>query len=1218
MSTVEDPLKYNWEEEDLSIYPDPDFEERDLSQQTNQVIKGERVESFDTTNPYEEKDLNMDDLFYNNEEVVSSIRKYYFDRNKTPNNKDVEDLVNEFRTDMRWMESNEVSAATTLYYLNNTSQESVNDFRNAYDAFKAMPKFYEQGTVDETTGERAFRFGEGVFDYVASTVASPTGVLSLFTGGAGTAAKQAASRAFMTKAIERASRQQLFNKVQRKGMLTGARNAALVDMVGGVATNTATQFTRQKIGAQDDFDYGQLALVGTASALPGGLMGAYTGRKAVKTTRETMDLLEEGFEALGGAALRDYTGKAGKVLAQKETKTVAEKLTKEFDQFQDSLDNPVKNPLDKELVEEGEKILKEVADEIGIESKGGKFSLAPEVMERVAGAARTILKESGEKLDPNKRISEQVYEMLRDKKIPFEVYRDVIQEFGIGVEDFAKVVLMQASEYGRGLGSISSIKADYRLNIKAMGSDILAAHKKTEYELSMDAMRGLSKKSGREEPGFWSRVNNVRKGLLVSQPATAIRNGLSVGAFQALPDVALSGFERIMAKLAGRPMQGGYVSDMSVLTKHVLNIGTGDKKGNLYIAQILRDLPKQQDRLFGHLFGDIANDTGAEAGEGVLSKIGTGIEDGVKILNVLNRGQEHLYRSAAFLTHIERSLSRSGYDTLDDLAKNGAIRGSKGGVIDDKMVSDAVDFAMEFTFANNPPKTDRFGQFGNTFIEWTNKTPLSLAIPFPRFMFNAMRYQYEYSPLGLIHSLGIGAKKAIKGNIDPNTGKKLLGVDGKPLKGRKRLQSLDQKEVRDIGKGIYGSLMLGIAFEVKNSEYGKDTKWYELKYDLNKPDEVIDTRALFPLPQYLFAADFINRLGSGRMKDSSQVTKEFIQATTGANFRGGNVGNLAVSGLIDLATGATQDSANLNKVYKSALDVGSNVLSQYMQTFNIFNDVLMQYDIDEPYSKDFLGTGRTGKSQVGIRDNLSSPALAKIFARLPAGLGNVLYKDIYDEERKYTIDPTLPVNERIQKINPLLKQFFGLTVGKTSMVMKTLDYYGLDYGDYKFVGGDAEAQRQLNHYLQRVINFHMPYMITDANSPFNLEVERANNKAKIEGTDPNYIKVKKFLREELKNYREKARDMLEVENPALLDLWKEPKRVPGIDRTIMDYDAGEGAYEKRLDTIASQAERTITKDLQFSKEPSNLGFTPKTNEEEDEDKDPLKYNWEEEDLSIYN
>ena len=72
MSTVEDPLKFNWEEEDQSRYADPDFEERGLSQQTNKIIEGERVESFDTTNPYEEKDLNMDDLFYNNEEVISS------------------------------------------------------------------------------------------------------------------------------------------------------------------------------------------------------------------------------------------------------------------------------------------------------------------------------------------------------------------------------------------------------------------------------------------------------------------------------------------------------------------------------------------------------------------------------------------------------------------------------------------------------------------------------------------------------------------------------------------------------------------------------------------------------------------------------------------------------------------------------------------------------------------------------------------------------------------------------------------------------------------------------------------------------------------------------------------------------------------------------------------------------------------------------------------
>ena len=91
--------------------------------------------------------------------------------------------------------------------------------------------------------------------------------------------------------------------------------------------------------------------------------------------------------------------------------------------------------------------------------------------------------------------------------------------------------------------------------------------------------------------------------------------------------------------------------------------------------------------------------------------------------------------------------------------------------------------------------------------------------------------------------------------------------------------------------------------------------------------------------------DSINRLGSGRMKDANQFTKEFIQATTGANFRGGNVGNLAVDGLIDLATGATQDSANLNKVYKSMLDLGSN---KYISEHPFGKILTKRKVIDEP------------------------------------------------------------------------------------------------------------------------------------------------------------------------------------------------------------------------------------------------------------------------------
>tara|TARA_R100000458_G_C8277709_1_gene253328 strand:- start:50 stop:3733 length:3684 start_codon:yes stop_codon:yes gene_type:complete len=1192
-----------------------DYFSRGEAQQTEE-IEGEEVKGFDTKNPYAGKNLSMDELFYDNEEVISSIRKYYFDRDKVANTKDVKDLVNEFRTDMRWMETNEVSAATTLYYLNSTNQESVNDFRNAYDAFKAMPKFYAKGSEDETTAERAFRFGEGIFDYVAATLVSPTGVLSLFTGGAGTAAKQAASRAFMTKAIERASRQRLFDTIKRKGMLVGASKAGFVDMVGGVATNTATQFTRQKIGAQEEFDYGQLALVSAASAIPGGLMGAYTGRKNVTTTREAMNILEEGYELIGGAALRDYSGKAGKILAQKETKNVAEKLAKEFDQFQDSIDNPATKPLpalDKEIVTQGEQILKSVADELGIDSKGGKFTLAPEVMERIAGAARTVLKESGQKLDPNKRVSQQVFEMLRDRKIPFEVYRDVIDEFGVTLDDFSKIVLMQASEYGRGLGSISAIKDEYLSSIRGIADSIRSSYIKSEYELSMEAMRKLSTKTGRVGPGSWQRLNNVRKGLLVSQPATAIRNGLSVGAFQAVPDIALTGFERIIAKLEGREMGGNAASDMFVLSKHLFNIGLGSKKENLYIAQILRDLPKQQDRLFGHLFGDIANDMNAEIGEGVFSKGGKMFEDGVKIINFLNRGQEQLYRSAAFLAHLERNLARSGKDgfaTLDDLARKGAIRSDKEGIITDDMVTDAVDFALEFTFANNPPKTDAFGRFGNDVISWINKTPASIAVPFPRFMFAAMRYQYEFSPLGLLHSVGKGVTRKLKKGLpspDAPKGKKFFDVSDDAARLGVDPKTLYQKEVRDIGKGLYGSLMLGMAYMLKGSEYGKDTKWYELKYDLNKPDEVIDTRALFPLPQYLFVADLIQRISQGRPQDTGEIVKNTITALTGTNFRPGNIGSDIVGATVDIfnTTIDVKDTAAMNKIYGRVLDLAGNLGTQYMQPFSVMNDVLMQYDIDEPFAKDFLGTGRTGRDKGALtKDRLTSKMASRILSKLPAGLGNVIYKDFYDEERKYTIDPTLPLNERVRRYNPLLKQFFGLTVGKSSLTQRTLEYYGLNYSNYKFVGGDAEVQRQLNHNLQKIINLHMPTMFIDHRSIFNQEVEKANTIASSTGKRPNYASVYGYLKEELESYRNKARELLELENPALRQLQKDLTGYSASEKRQYDRVYGSGAYEERLDSLARQADRAKTKDMEIDDPEENILGTQKTTRKGDEGFEP--------------
>ena len=92
--------------------------------------------------------------------------------------------------------------------------------------------------------------------------------------------------------------------------------------------------------------------------------------------------------------------------------------------------------------------------------------------------------------------------------------------------------------------------------------------------------------------------------------------------------------KNLYARLGNKGPNFCYAGHLDVVPAGNLNDWTVNpfkpsiKKENLYIAQILRDLPKQQDRLFGHLFGDIANDMNAEIGEGVFSKGGKMFEDG--------------------------------------------------------------------------------------------------------------------------------------------------------------------------------------------------------------------------------------------------------------------------------------------------------------------------------------------------------------------------------------------------------------------------------------------------------------------------------------------------------------------------------------------------------------------------------------------------------------
>ena len=147
-------------------------------------------------------------------------------------------------------------------------------------------------------------------------------------------------------------------------------------------------------------------------------------------------------------------------------------------------------------------------------------------------------------------------------------------------------------------------------------------------------------------------------------------------------------------------------------------------------------------------------------------------------------------------------------------------------------------------------------------------------------------------------------------------------------KGRTRIAKGDHT---GLAKNIVGSGMLTGAFMLKNSEYSGG-EWYELK----DPDtgRTLDTRALFPIPQYLFAADTIQRFFSGRDKDTAQFINDAQSAITGTNFRGGQAGGMAVSGVIEAFTGGGEQ-----KIIETMADVAGNVGSQYL----VFLGLLMTF-----------------------------------------------------------------------------------------------------------------------------------------------------------------------------------------------------------------------------------------------------------------------------------
>jgi len=220
------------------------------------------------------------------------------------------------------------------------------------------------------------------------------------------------------------------------------------------------------------------------------------------------------------------------------------------------------------------------------------------------------------------------------------------------------------------------------------------------------------------------------------------------------------------------------------------------------------------------------------------------LEDAVHALNWHHRVRDYFFRRAFFAESLQRRLAEEGKN-LDELVDQRLI-----GSIPDGAIKGAVTDALQKTFAEELPAR---GGIVSDLLHSLSRIPFS-PVPFVRFTTAALKFQFEYSPLGAVRLL------------HPT----------------KALASSEPKQLEIASKASAGSAMLYGAYLLRNSSHG-GPEWYDVKIG----NRTIDMRPFAPLSSYLFVAGLIKRQQDGTLL--SLDAKDIAQGLASVNFRAGAV-----------------------------------------------------------------------------------------------------------------------------------------------------------------------------------------------------------------------------------------------------------------------------------------------------------------------------------------
>ena len=786
------------------------------------------------------------------------------------------------------------------------------------------------------------RFAKGV-------LTDPTTYAGIGTFGAATAGAQALKQG-IKEGVKQAT---------KAGIKQGAKVAAIESSIYATADNAARQSARIQAGEQEGFDLkqsGKAALIGaTAGSVLGGTVGGIGSRKAAQKTQQQLQKMEA--KSIADEAV---TIEQAKKELEPELETFDRDLAEEVRQEVGGVKQDLQTDFDLQISQKGIDVGIEVLDELQIPR------------------------------NPDIQISDQIFDSLQlvNKSPKYkDAFTEVLKRNNINEIQFAQLWRLGASDAGRRLAQLSVAKKA----MKDIGNEIAG----------IAPQEGMASSLIRSFGDTAYKLDNVRRGLLVSQIATSMRN-FTAQVGRVGVHTLTKGMDNLL-NTTFNPMRRLFGADEVPVDQTetfglLLNLTSNKKKAKEATEFATKYFVNEKDRLFNNYASEVASAADTQTLKGAQKVV-----DG---LNVVNRMQEFYYRRGMFAASLDKTLKKKGI-SLDDAVKNNDAK-----AITKADVEKAVDDALEFTYAKTPDN-----KFGKAFVDISNSIPFLTTglIPFARFMTNAMKFQFQHSPLGPL-SLLSGKERAKVAAGD-------MGI---------------------FSRSMIGTSLLMGAIEAKRKGFGSE-KWCEMETEDGK---TIDMRPYFPLTPYLLVADIVVRAEEGRIPPNS---KDILQGLTGAQFRAGAGLALVDDFVNDLAGVDTEE-----RVAKKVARFTSDVLGGFLTPLRMFGDFLEQ---DQPF--------RTALPEIKTLEDVPSAVVEQLKTSVP-GVRETLPEA---ESPTRAATPGRPKTVRIpftdiQVPAPATRQLTGITVREEkNLAEKEIDRLGLKRKDILPYTGDRKADQIMAKYM---------------------------------------------------------------------------------------------------------------------------------------------------------